>query len=264
MERNLLLTIRYDGSAFCGWQVQKNGISVMETLQNSIEKTLKERPPVKGCSRTDSGVHGENYCVSFRTSNRIPTDRIPTALNCNLPDEIAVLSCKEVESEFHARYNALAKIYTYRVLNSPVRDPFWAKRAMYTPYYVDVDSVNEQAKAFLGTHDFSAFCNIGGTTLDNIRTIYGFNAVRKGDIVEMQVCGNGFLYNMVRIMMGTLINIETGLLDKNIISDIIKSKDRQNAGMTAPACGLYLTKVFYDESFKEIYPGVENEKEIGI
>ena len=263
MERNLLLTIRFDGSAFCGWQVQKNGISVMETLQYSMQKVFKERPDVKGCSRTDSKVHAENYCVSFKIDSSIPAERVVSALNCYLPDEIVAVACQEVDSEFHARYSAKAKTYTYRVLNSSVRDPFWAQRALFTPYHIDEKSVVEQAKPFLGTHDFSAFCNTGGKTLDNIRTIYAFGAVRKGDIVEMSVCGNGFLYNMVRIMMGTLINIETNLLDKNCVEDIIKSKDRLKAGMTAPACGLYLSKVYYNNDFIPL-AGVADEKKIGI
>ena len=127
------------------------------------------------------------------------------------------------------------------------------------PYHIDEKSIIEQAKPFLGVHDFSAFCNSGGTTLDNVRTIYWFDAERKGDIVELKVCGNGFLYNMVRIMMGTLINIETNLLDKNCVEDIIKSKDRLKAGMTAPACGLYLSKVFYNDDFEHL-SGVADEK----
>ena len=132
-----------------------------------------------------------------------------------------------------------------------------AKRAAFTPYYIDVEDANREARAFIGTHDFSAFCNAGGTTLDNVRTIYGFKAERHGDLVEMRVCGNGFLYNMVRIMMGTIMNIETGLLPKGSIPSMIESKNRENSGMTAPACGLYLTEVFYDDSFRKIYPEEE-------
>ncbi|MEG1971864.1 MAG: tRNA pseudouridine(38-40) synthase TruA, partial [Oscillospiraceae bacterium] len=205
MERNLLLTICFDGGNYCGWQVQKNGNTIMRELQNAMEKVLKERPDVKGCSRTDSKVHAENYCVSFKTHNSIPPERLVTALNCKLPDDIAVRQCREVPLDFHARYSALGKTYTYRVLNSAVRNPFWVGKSMFCRYPISADSIIKEAEPFLGRHDFSAFCNIGGDTVDNIRTIYSFDAVRHGDLVELSVCGDGFLYNMVRIMMGTLV-----------------------------------------------------------
>ena len=248
-ERNLLVTIKFDGACFAGWQVQKNAVAVMEVLQNAIEVVLKHRPDIKGCSRTDSGVHALNYCVSFRTTNKIPVERMVPALNCNLPYSIVALSCVQVEDDFHARYATTAKRYIYKILNTKERDPFWDKRCWHVERPIDVDIIKQQGQDLVGRYDFLAFSNAGSKIIDTHRTIYSFDAYREGDMIIISVCGDGFLYNMVRIIVGTLVNIEGGSLKRGSIPSIIAGKDRKYAGVTAPAAGLYLDKVFYDDGF---------------
>ena len=245
--RNLLVTIRFDGRAFHGWQVQQNAPTVMQTFQDALQAVLKDRPDVKGCSRTDSGVSARMYCVSFKTESTIPCKNLIAALNVNLPKTVAVLDCREVEEDFHARYSSKGKHYCYRVLNSQIRDPFLEGFTAHYPYpkEIDADFLNRQAQAFVGTHDFKAFQNSGTVMEDTVRTIHSFNVLRSGDMIEFHVCGDGFLYNMVRIMVGTLIDIAKGSIASDSISDILASKDRKNAGTTAPAQGLMLEEVFY-------------------
>lgn len=247
--RNLLLTIRFDGAHFAGWQVQKNATAVMEVLQDAMEVVLKERPDVKGCSRTDSGVHALAFCVSFKTGNAIPADRVVIALNCNLPDSIVALDCVEVDEEFHARYSAVAKRYVYKVLNTPLRDPFYDKRSWHIADPIDVHLLDDEAKHFIGTYDFKAFSNTGSKIEDTVRTIHTFDVYREGDVVIFDVCGNGFLYNMVRILVGTLLNIGSGILPRGSIPSIIESRDRTRAGITVPPYGLYLKDVYYTLDF---------------
>lgn len=247
-ERNLLLFIRYDGRAFHGWQVQKNASTVMQTLQDALEAVLKERPDVKGCSRTDSGVHARMYGVSFRTENAIPCRGLVKAMNSKLPSSAAVLSCREVESDFHARYSSRGKRYVYRIFDSDIRDPFYEGFVYRIPQHIDAESLDLEAKAFVGTHDFKAFQNAGTDIEDTMRTVFSSSVTRNGNIVEFSVEGDGFLYNMVRIMAGTLVDIARGTIQRGSIPEIIASRDRSAAGHTAPACGLMLDEVFYDFS----------------
>lgn len=244
--RNLLVYLRYDGRAFCGWQVQKNAPSVMQTFQDALEAVLNERPDVKGCSRTDSGVHARMYAVSFKTENRIPCNGLVKALNTKLPSAVAATDCREVDDDFHARYSSKGKRYVYRILNSELRDPFYEGFVCRIPQTLDEKLMNEEAQSFVGTYDFRSFQNTGTDIEDTVRTIYSASVVRKGDIVEFSVSGDGFLYNMVRIMAGTLIDIARGTLKRGAIPDIIDAKSREAAGFTAPACGLMLDEVFYD------------------
>lgn len=245
--RNLLATISFDGRAFHGWQVQKNAPTVMQAFQDALEEVLRHRPDVKGCSRTDSGVSAKMYCVSFKTESSIPCDKLVLALNVKLPKTVAVKAVREVDEDFHARYSSLGKKYCYRILNSAVRDPFCEGFALHCPYPKDIDAdfLNRQAQYFVGEHDFKAFQNTGTDIEDTVRRIYSCEVVRKGELIEFYVSGNGFLYNMVRIMAGTLIEIAKGVIMPDSIPDIIASKDRSRAGITAPACGLMLEEVFY-------------------
>lgn len=245
MLRNLLVTLRFDGRAFHGWQVQKNAATVMQTFQDALELVLKTRPDVKGCSRTDSGVSAAMYCVSFHTENSIPCERLIPALNVKLPKTVAVIACREVPQDFHARYSCRGKRYCYRILNTPVRDPFYEGLALHFPYSMDADFLHAQAQQFVGTFDFASFQNSGTDVSDTVRTIFESSVIRRGDIIEFSVSGDGFLYNMVRIMAGTLLDISRKNLAADSIPDIIASKDRKRAGMTAPACGLMLQQVFY-------------------
>ncbi|MFV0497365.1 MAG: tRNA pseudouridine(38-40) synthase TruA [Candidatus Fimivivens sp.] len=244
--RNLLVTLQFDGRTFCGWQVQKNAPTIMQTFQDALQAVLKHRPDVKGCSRTDSGVSAAMYCVSFFTDSRIACERLVPALNVKLPPTIAVTACCEVPQDFHARYSCKGKCYCYRILNRPVRDPFYEGLALHRVHRLDNDLLHAQAQQFIGTFDFAAFQNSGSSVTDTVRTISACSVTRRGDLIEFSVVGDGFLYNMVRIMTGTLLDIAQGRLKIDSIPDIIASKDRRQAGMTAPACGLLLTEVYYD------------------
>lgn len=244
--RNLLVTLRFDGRHFCGWQVQKNAVSVMQVFQDALEALFHVRPDVKGCSRTDSGVSAAEYGVSFRLDHAIPCDRLVRALNTKLPATVAVTSCREVPDDFHARYSCMGKRYCYRILNSPVRDPFWEGLALHWPQPIDVALLEAEAKALIGTHDFSAFRNAGSDVEDPVRTIFDCSVTQTGELVEVRVSGDGFLYNMVRIMAGTLLEIGRGSLAAGSIPAILASRNREHAGMTAPACGLILESIFYN------------------
>ncbi|MBR5485920.1 MAG: tRNA pseudouridine(38-40) synthase TruA [Oscillospiraceae bacterium] len=245
--RNLLITISYKGTAYHGFQVQKNAVTVCEVFQNAVEKVLKKREDVKGCSRTDSGVHAGQFCVGLSTEASIPCENLVRALNVNLPDDVAVLDCIEVPQEFHARYSSTGKRYVYRVWNSAVKNPFLGEYSWHYPYKLDVEKMNRAAADFIGTHDFSAFCSAGTSVEDKVRTIHFVGVEKNGDLVQITVEGDGFLYNMVRIMAGTLIEIGGGFREETQIPAVLASLDRAKAGKTAPAHGLHLDKVFYDE-----------------
>lgn len=243
--RNLLLRLRFDGTAYHGWQVQKNAPTVQQTLQDALETILRERPPVTGCSRTDAGVHAREYACNFRTERTIPRENLVRALNACLPDDIAVLSCTEVRADFHARYAALGKEYLYRILNAPVRDPFFHARALHYPFPLDCGLLDSAAEFYLGTLDFSAFRASGGKDGNAVRTISHARVWRDGDLVFFGVRADGFLYHMVRIMVGTLLDVAQGKRKPDDIPAVIASRDRARAGPTAPAHGLYLNRVFY-------------------
>lgn len=248
--RNLLLTIAYDGRPYHGWQVQQNALTVQQVLQETLAGIIGSAPPLKGCSRTDTGVHARCFCVSMKTESSISCERLVMALNSRLPESIAALSCREVPEDFHARYNSLGKEYSYEIWNSPRRSPFLCKLATHWPTALDEKSMFEESRPIIGTHDFSCFCAAGSSVADNVRTVRRIEFFREGELLKMQIEADGFLYNMVRIIIGTLLDIERGKLEHGCIADIIESKDRSKAGITAPPDGLYLNKVFYDpESF---------------
>lgn len=243
--RNLLITISYDGSAYHGWQVQKNAVTVQQMFQKAVEKLFCEKIDIKGCSRTDSGVHANMYCVSLKTQKNIPCKNVITGLNTYLPKDIAVMDCREVPLEFHARYSVKSKEYVYRVCNTQIRNPFLKDYALHYRYPISADYLNNEAQAFLGRHDFSGFCSAKSDVEDTVRTVYSFSVKREGDEVLFTVEADGFLYNMVRIMVGTLLFVNEGKIKQGELADVISSKDRKRAGKTAPAHGLYLNKVKY-------------------
>lgn len=243
--RNLLLTLCFDGSAYHGWQVQENAVTVQSTLQDAVHRILGVRENIIGCSRTDAGVHAEMFCCNMRTEKEMPPEKLQTALNAVLPRNIAVLSVKEVPYEFHARYDCKGKVYKYLIWNARTRSPFYENRAYHYPWPLDVPMLNEQIRQFLGQHDFSAFCASGSSVEDRVREITRAEILRNGDLVEIYIGGNGFLYNMVRIMVGTLLDIQSGAILPNSIPEILEQKNRKNAGVTAPAHGLYLHQVNY-------------------
>jgi tRNA pseudouridine38-40 synthase len=244
--RNLLITLSYDGSNYHGWQVQKNAISVQSVFQDSLEKVIGEKTDIKGCSRTDKGVHANMYTVSFKTSSRIKCDNIIYALNRLLPHDIAVTHCAEVSDDFHARYSCIGKEYVYKIWNHRIRNPFLNNRALHYWYPLDISALNDAAKFYIGSHDFTSFATLDKRETKNmIRTVVNFDVCQNDAVIEMKVRADGFLYNMVRIMVGTLLKVAQGKIKKEDIPYIIESKSRKNAGPTAPSHGLYLNRVFY-------------------
>ena len=243
--RNLLLTLRYNGSTFHGWQIQPNGVTVQQEICNAFRKLSGKDENVIGCSRTDAGVHANMFCCNVRTECNIPAEKVPDALNFYLPPEISVYACEDVDFDFHARYDCKGKEYIYLIYNGKYRNPFYENKAMFYPFELDAEMLNSEAKAFIGIHDFSAFCSAGTEIEDKTREIFDCSVARNGDLIEVKVSGNGFLYNMVRIIVGTLLDIQRGKIEKGTIPQIIESRNRDNAGVTAAACGLYLNKVFY-------------------
>lgn len=242
---NLLMTISYDGSSYHGWQVQKNAVTVQEVVQRAVERVFCESVDIKGCSRTDSGVHANKYCLSFKTSKDIDNEKVVLALNTYLPKDIAVLNCKRVGEDFHARYNVKSKQYIYKLYNGKIRNPFYEKYAFHYRYPIDADYLNREAQAFVGTFDYSAFCSAHSSVEDTVRTVKAFSVQRDGDFVYFKVEADGFLYNMVRIMVGTLLFVSEGKIKSGELADIIQSKNRKRAGKTAPAQGLYLNEIYY-------------------
>lgn len=248
MIRNLLLTIAFDGTGFHGWQVQKNALSVQEVFQKTLERIIGYIPDIKGCSRTDSGVHANMYCISMKIDHPIPTDRLKPALNRFLPKNIVVLDVREVDMDFHARYSAKGKEYIYKVWNAKERNPFLEAYSVYHRYDFDMEKVNRNAQDLVGYHDFSSFCTKDRRDEGDLcRTVRYFEIEKDDDLVLFRVAADGFLYNMVRIMVGTLLEINTGYLKDGCINEILEAKDRRFAGPTVPARGLFLNRVFYED-----------------
>lgn len=243
-----LVTLSFVGDAYCGWQVQKNAVSVQSRFQDAVESVFGARYPVTGCSRTDSGVHADGFCCTVQTDKAapaIPPASLGAALNQALPWDIAVRDCREVDADFHPRYDAKRKIYRYLIWNSPNRNPLYHKRAWHCPRPLDTDCMNRAAAALTGEHDFAAFCASGSSVTDTVRTLYSLRADRAGDLITLEAEGNGFLYNMVRILCGTLCEVSFGKIEPTRLPAVLESRDRARAGMTLPAHGLYLHKVLY-------------------
>ena len=244
--RTIALRLRYDGTNYHGWQVQKTEITVAETLEKALSKICGHSVKVVRCGRTDAGVHAERYCANFKTDSRIPTDRIPLALNAQLPDDIAVMDAVEAEENFNSILSCIKKEYTYRIYNSRIKDPFYRNRAYFYPAKLNVEAMSRCARQFVGTNDFAAVRSVGTETKTTVRTVYYFEVEQKGSIIECRVCADGFLYNMVRAMTGTLIYASEGKIDPDDIKNILKTRDRRLTGPTVPPQGLYLTNIWYD------------------
>ncbi len=245
--RNILLTISYDGSRYHGWQIQKNAVSVQEVFQQAMENVFGECPDIKGCSRTDTGVHANMYCLNFHTEHKIPIGRIPSALNNYLPPSIAVMSAKEADDDFHARYSCKGKEYIYKIWNNDIRNPFLDGYALHYWYPLDLEKLNAAAKHFIGYHDFTSFCTVDKNREkgDFRRTVKKLSVMREDDLVTVTIEADGFLYNMVRIIVGTLLYVAQGKIAPGDIPAIISAEDRTKAGPTAPPEGLYLNRVLY-------------------
>ncbi len=238
------LIIAYKGTRYAGWQVQDKHPSVQKTLQNAIEGLLGRKVNLSGCSRTDSGVHANEYRCHIDTLAGIPDEKLPLALNLRLPDDISVLKSVTVDDTFHSRYSAKGKQYVYVIRNSYIKDPFSPDLSFLYKKPLDADAVTRAGEGFIGTHDFVSFMSAHSKIKDTVRTVTEFRAEREGEYIKIYVSANGFLYNMVRIMVGTVIEILSGRI-KYTVPEIIEKKDRKAAGRTAPAQGLFLNRVFY-------------------
>ncbi|MBP1546260.1 MAG: tRNA pseudouridine(38-40) synthase TruA [Oscillospiraceae bacterium] len=244
--RNIRVKIAYNGTAYHGFQRQENAVSVQNILEERLSRLTASQVKINGCSRTDTGVHANEYFFSFMTEHNIPCENIIRGMNSLLPADIAVLDCEEVPSDFHARYSCTGKEYIYRILNRSVRDPFLDGLVFHYPYPLDIEAMNRAAAHIEGTHDFLSFCGALGVKENTVRTVSLCKVERMGDEAVITVRGDGFLYNMVRIIAGTLIYVSEGKISPDDVSDIIESRDRSRAGLTAKPCGLYLNRVFYD------------------
>ncbi len=252
--KKLLIRISYLGTHYCGYQVQPNGVSIQQKLNEAAKALFGSDCDIVGCSRTDSGVHANMFCATVANQKQetlttsIPKEKIPQALSAYLPDDICVFDAEWVSPEFHARYDVREKEYLYRIYNRPVRSPFEEGRAMHLPKLLDtraIEAMNAAAAHLVGRHDFAAYMAQGSSVKSTLRTVTAAEVVREGDLVIFRISADGFLYNMVRILAGTLLAVGQGKLSPADIPRITASCDRAQAGTTLPACGLYLNRVLY-------------------
>ncbi|GFR35257.1 tRNA pseudouridine(38-40) synthase TruA [Thermobrachium celere] len=243
--RNIKLIIEYDGTNYVGWQKQKNGLSISEVIEDAIFKITKQSVNLIGSGRTDAGVHARGQVANFLIETKIPADKLKDAINSKLPSDISIISSEEVDESFHARYSSKGKWYSYTILNRVEPSPFYNKYAAHIKYKLDLDKMIKASKYLIGQHDFAAFKSEGSSVKTTVRTIYKIDINKDGDIIRLDFEGDGFLYNMVRIITGTLIDVGRGKIQTEDVQKILNSKDRRNAGFTAPACGLCLEKVYY-------------------
>ena len=243
--RGYILKIAYKGTDYCGWQVQPNKKTVQSTVQSAIEEAFGVPVSLTGCSRTDSGVHANGF-VALVSGDipEIPVEAIPLAINTKLPPDIVIKEAKTAPENFHPRYDALGKEYVYYIRNSRIRDPFLEDTSWLFPKHIDENKANRICQEFVGRHDFRAFMAAGSKITDTVREIKYFDVKRQDDMVIFTVAADGFLYNMVRIMVGTAAEMASGTAGLTV-TEMIESLDRSKAGITAPAKGLFLNKVVY-------------------
>jgi tRNA pseudouridine38-40 synthase len=243
--KNIKLTLEFDGTNYHGWQSQNNSIAVQDVVSKAILNLTGENATLNGSSRTDAGVHSYGLSANFFTNSSIPPERFAYALNSALPSDVVVIKSEEVSLDFHARFDSKGKKYRYMIFNSAFPSALLRDRACHEVRHLDESKMQEAALKFLGTHDFSSFMAAGSVVKSALRTIYSADVKREGKIIYFEVKGNGFLYNMVRIMAGTLIEVGYGRIKVADVDNILLSKDRKRAGKTAPAHGLYLVEVYY-------------------
>ncbi len=246
---NIALILSYDGGNYHGWQIQKNGSSIQETLTDAVYRLLRQRVSVSGVGRTDAGVHARRYVANFHAECTIPMERLPLALNAQLPEDIAVSGAAVVPERFDARFDCSRKEYAYYLYPSRLRDPFLSGRAYRYPYPLDVEKMRAGARHFVGRQDFAAVRSVGTPVKSTVRTIFHCEVEPCEDgLIRIRVCGDGFLYNMVRAIAGTLAYVGSGKFAPGDVRAILDSCDREAAGPTLPACGLFLNRLWYDHT----------------
>lgn len=243
--RNILLTIEYDGTNYFGWQKQPNKKTIQGVIEQAIKKITGEDVKLVGSGRTDAGVHALGQRANFKTNSKIPTEKFPLALNSVLPNDISIKDAKEVSLEFSARYSAKQKTYKYLIYNHKTRPAILRNYVYHFPYDLDIPSMQQSCEYFIGEYDFSSFCSSGSETNSKIRRIYDCYLTFEDNCIAIYITANGFLYNMARIIAGTIIDVGTGKIKPTDIPLIIESKDRNKAGKTLPPWGLYLVDVVY-------------------
>ena len=244
--KRVKLVVAYDGTNYHGWQVQDNGITIEEVLNRTISELVQEDIKVIGASRTDAGVHACGNVAVFDTESRIPGDKFSFALNQRLPEDIRIQKSCEVDADFHPRYADTVKTYEYNILNRRFELPSKRLYAAFCYYPMDIERMNQAAAYLVGEHDFKSFCPAGAQVQTTVRTIYAVNVTKEDDMVHIRITGNGFLYNMVRIIAGTLMQVGTGLMEPEQVKGILEARDRSKAGPTAVAKGLTLVEIRYE------------------
>lgn len=244
--KRIKLTIAYDGTNYCGWQIQPNGITVEEVLNKALSKMMGEEIVVIGASRTDSGVHAMGNVAVFDTDTTIPPEKIGVALNQKLPDDIVIVKSEEVPLNFHPRYCDCSKTYEYHIINTRIPIPTKRLTNYFVSYVLDIEKMRQAASYLVGEHDFISFCNVRTDVENTVRTISDLDILVNGNEIIIRITGNGFLYNMVRIIVGTLIRVGRGFYEPEKVKEILEAKDRRAAGVTAPAHGLMLVEIKYE------------------
>lgn len=241
--------VRYLGTEFHGFQVQPDKRTVQGVLGEALALATGSVCKITGCSRTDAGVHANEFCITVENENStVPADKLPVAVARFLPNDLSLFYSKECDESFHPRYDVISKEYLYKIKNEPVYDPFYFGRAWFLPRYISEEQVEKMrvaASYIVGKKDFSAFMSPGSDIVDTVRTVHYLNIDKNGNDIEIRICADGFLYNMVRIIVGTLTEVAYGRFKPSDVERIIASHERKNAGMTAPPEGLYLNKVTY-------------------
>lgn len=253
--RTLKMTIAYRGTRYHGFQRQPNALTVQGELEKQLSRVLNGDTTVYGCSRTDTGVHAKEFVLHLHTEREIRCKNLVRAMNGYLPDDISVLACEDAPADFHARFDCKGKEYIYRIHCHESKDPFRTDLAFHYRRPLDAQLLHQAAQAVVGRHDFHSFCAQAKPETDCFRTIYGASVEREGTEVTVRIRGDGFLYNMVRIFVGTLLDINEGVFPPDALPQILAAKDRLCAGRTAMAHGLYLNRVFYDLSEIQTYSG---------
>ncbi len=249
--KRVRLTVAYDGTNYCGWQVQPNGVTIEEVLNRELSRLFGEKIEVSGASRTDSGVHALGNVAVFDTDAPMPAEKISFALNQRLPEDIVVQDSREAPPGWHPRYQKSRKTYEYRILNRAFRLPSRRLDTYFYHYPLDEGRMGLAAGSLVGEHDFKSFCAAGSQARSTVRTIYSCGVEREGDVVTIRVTGNGFLYNMVRIIAGTLIRVGAGAVEPEEVPAILGARDRAAAGPTAPAHGLTLMGIEFEEELSQ-------------